>query len=233
MIKNLLIFFFLIPLFSFCQNDTLKPGDEVHYSLPQKIKQDSIQKEIKFKHTNFVSCNFISALWGEVSIYAEHINKKGNGTEIGIGHIYPKDFGFFYFLSYKTGDYQLYGYSFYVSKKFYEVDRSPATYVSTEFILKYEYNNNMDVLVNGNQGIISHVSQTRYTPSLSFKIGHRSKSGVTDLYFGAGFSYRYAETIYKNNNTYTSPDFLKLRYDNGWNPFFLFRAGLKIGFPLN
>lgn len=223
--KYLLPFFFFLFVYSniFPQNDTIRHGG------------------IEFEDQNFYSRDTISGNYfsilpmrifvGEFALFYERVNKKNRGTELGFGYIFNASNNTLLFLTgltIYTGDYKLYGYSFYFSKKYY-LSYNSLVYFSPEFIFRYEYNDDMNVLVDGyNDGV--QVSQKRFSQSLSFKFGWRDNHGIVDFYLGGGIIERYVETKYLDNPTqYPSPQ--KIKYDNGWYSFPLLRIGMKIGFP--
>lgn len=207
--RNLHLIFFILSIFlkaNVKDSVSMQPGRAYYFSfLPQRFAI------------------------GEAVIFFEHTNKKNRGTELGIGRIFPSSIAYF-FSSYKTGNYNLYGYSIWAARKFYNVDTAHIFfYLAPEITLRYEYNNNGSERINDN-GMYTYFSQQRISGTLSGKIGWRNKSGILDFYAGAGIKLRYALTEYNNppNRNVPSRDY-KLFYDNGFYFFPVFRMGLKIG----
>lgn len=81
--------------------------------------------------------------------------------------------------------------------------------------------------------IPSHVSQTRIIPALTLKEGWRDKSGIVDLYIGAGAAFQYSQTIYLDNLASYGwiTENVVTKHDNGWYIYPVIRAGVKLGFP--
>jgi hypothetical protein len=215
----------------FSQTDTLKPGEIKIYSLTdsaQKSKQDreSLNKKSK-KYYNFISIQPMRFFVAEYAIFYERNNKKNRSTEIGVGYIRPSNNSFIWFIGipYYTGDFELYGFSFYFSKKYYN---SHHFYFSPEFIFRYEYNDRLEVNISPDHYLYSLVDQKRYIPSLSVKAGWKERRGIIDFYLGIGINERYVKAKYYDHPTQYSN---KIWYDNGWCPFPLFRIGFKLGFP--